>query len=132
MPERKVYTITEKGKLRLSEEIKETVLHPQQGINAFILGMLFCFGMPAEETIEVIEKRILLLTDEIEKLQADYNEAEKRELINWMYILDAAIKRRELEIETARKFITLFQETPDFYEKKVSEFYRYIMRTYIK
>ena len=49
-----------------------------------------------------------------------------------MYIIEAAIKRRELEIETARKFIKLFQETPDFYEKKVSEFYRYIMNAYVK
>ena len=77
MPERKVYTITDKGKQRLSEEIKETVLQPSLGINAFILAMLLCFGIPAEETIEVIEKRILLLKDEIDKLQADYNEADK-------------------------------------------------------
>lgn len=132
MPERKVYTITEKGKQRLSEEIKETVLQPSLGINAFILAMLFCFGMPAEEAIEMIEKRIALLKEEIDKIRADYNEAEKRELLNWMYFLDAGIKRRELEIETARKFIRLFQETPDFYEKKVSEFYRYIMQAYIK
>jgi len=132
MPERKVYTITERGKQRLLDEIKEIVLHPRLGINAFILAMLFCFGMPAEEATEMIEKRISLLKDEVEKIQADYSEAEKRELLNWMYFLDAGIKRRELEIETAKKFIKLFQETPDFYEKKVSEFYRYIMQPYIK
>ena len=87
MPERKVYTITEKGKQRLLQEIRQIVLQPQLGVNAFVLAMLFCFGMPAKEAIEIIEKRILLLKDEIERFQSDYNEAEKRELLNWMVLL---------------------------------------------
>ena len=87
--------------------------------------MLFCFGMPADEAIELLGKRIEILNNEIEKLKTDYREAEKYNVHNWMIFNNAGIKHMELEIETAREFIKLLKEVPDYYDKNVSERYRY-------
>lgn len=38
----------------------------------------------------------------------------------------------ELEIETAKDFIKLFQEVPDYYDKNVYELYRYMVQRYRK
>lgn len=45
MPERKVYAITEKGKQRLLEELRENMLAPSAGDDTFALAMCFGFGM---------------------------------------------------------------------------------------
>lgn len=132
MPERNVYTITEKGKQRLLEELRENMLEPQINGNTFVLAMLFCFGMPADEVIEILKKRIEKLNNEIEKLKIDYEKSEKYKIYNWMIFHNVGIKRMELEIETAKEFIKLFKEVPDYYDKNVFELYRYMVQSYRK
>jgi DNA-binding PadR family transcriptional regulator len=132
MPERNVYTITEKGKQRLLEELRQNMLLPQDSGNTFALAMLFCFGMPAEEAIGILEKRIAILNNEIEKLKTDCSKAEKNKVYNWVIFSKAAIKHMELEIETAKEFIKLFGEVPDYYDKNVYELYRYMVQRYRK
>lgn len=128
MPERNVYTITEKGRQRLLEELRQNMLFPQESGNTFALAMLFCFGMPAKEAIGILEKRIAILNNEIEKLEMDCEKAEKNKVYNWVIFSKAGIKHMELEIETAKEFIKLFREVPDYYDKNVYELYRYLVQ----
>ena len=132
MPERNVYTITEKGKQRLLEELRQNMLLSQDSGNTFALAMLFCFGMPAEEAIKILEKRIAVLKNEIEKLKTDCDKAEKNQVYNWVIFSKAGIKHMELEIETAKEFIKLFREVPDYYDKNVFELYRFMVQSYKK
>ena len=130
MPERNVYTITKKGKQRLLEELRANMLLSQINGNTFALAMLFCFGMSAKEAVEILEKRIALFNDEIGKLKMDCLKAEKHDVYNWVIFSKSGIKHMELEIETAKEFIQLFREVPDYYRKNVFELYRYMVQSY--
>lgn len=123
MPERKVYSITEKGKQRLVKVLRKNML--QINGNTFALSMLFCFGMSPSEAIEILEKRILLLKKESTILKISSQEPAKFKIFNWMIFYDSRIKNLELEIESTLEFIKLFKIVPHFYEKNLSERYRY-------
>ena len=124
MPERKVYAITEKGKQRLLEELREYIPLPTTGENTLILAMLFNFGMSADESIELLKKRIENLNNRIEKFKLYYEEAKKYKVYHWMILINAGLKHTELEIETAKEFIKLFKEVPDYFNKNLTEMYR--------
>lgn len=128
MPERKVYAITEKGKQRLLEELRENMLLPGTSDNIFALAMCFNFGMSADEAIEILEKRIENLNNEIEKLKMVYEEVKKYKVYNSMILINAGLKHIELEIETVKEFIKLFREVPDYFNENLSEMYRYMLQ----
>ena len=132
MPERSVYTITEKGKQRLLEELRENMLLPQNNGNTFALAMLFCFGIPAEEAIRILEERIGLLNNEIKKLRVVNDRAGRYKVYNWAIFSDAGIRNMKLEIRTAKEFIKLFKEIPDYYNKNVFKLYRFMVEGYKK
>ena len=127
MPERKVYAITEKGKQRLLEELRENMLLPPSGDNLLFLAMCFNFGMSADEAIEILEGRIENLSNELEKLKTVYEESEKWNVYHSMIMINAGRKYLELDIETTREFIKLLSEVPDYYGKTLSEMYRAMM-----
>ena len=127
MPERKVHTITERGKQRLLEELRENMLLPPSGDNLLFLAMCFNFGMSADEAIEILERRIENLSNELEKLKTVYEESEKWNVYHSMIMINAGRKYLELDIETTREFIKLLREVPDYYGKTLSEMYRAMM-----
>ena len=128
MPERKVYAITEKGKQRLLKELRENILLPATSDNIFYLAMCFNFGMSADEAIEILEKRIENLNNGIEKLKMDYEEVKKYKVYNSMILCNAGRKHIELEIETAKEFVKLFKEVPDYFNETLSGIYRYMIQ----
>jgi DNA-binding PadR family transcriptional regulator len=128
MPERKEYAITEKGKQRLLEELRENMLLPPTGENLLFLAMCFNFGMSADEAIEILEKRIENLSNEIEKLKSVYEESKKGNVYHSMIMMNAGRKYIELEIEIAKEFIKLFTEVPDYYNKTLPNMYRYMIQ----
>jgi len=128
MPERKVYAITEKGKQRLLEELRENMLSPSSGDNFFFLAMCFNFGMSADEAIELLEKRIENLNNEIEKIKMDYEELKKWNVYHSMIMINAGLKHIELEIETAKEFMKLLKEVPDYFSKNLPEMYRWMVK----
>jgi len=128
MPERKVYVITEKGKHRLLEELRENILSPPTGDNYLFLAMNFNFGMSADEAIEILEKRIENLNDQIEKLKVVYEDLEKWNVYHSMIMINAGLKYAEVEIETTKEFIKLLKENPDYFNKNLTEIYRYMIQ----
>lgn len=128
MPERKVYAIAEKGKQRLLEELRENMLLPGTSDNIFALAMCFNFGMSADEAIEILEKRIENLNNEIEKLKMVYEEVKKYKVYNSMILINAGLKHIELEIETVKEFMKLFREVPDYFNENLSEMYRWMVK----
>jgi DNA-binding PadR family transcriptional regulator len=129
MPERKVYAITEKGKQQLLEELRENMLLPSTGDNYLFLAMGFCFGMSADEAIEILERRIENLSNEIEKIKTAYEELKKWNVYHSMIMINAGRKYIEVEIETAKEFIKLFKEVPDYFNKNLPEMYRAMIQS---
>jgi len=75
-----------------------------------------------------LEKRIENLNNGIEKLKMDYEEVKKYKVYNSMILINAGRKHIELEIETAKEFIKLFREVPDYFNEKLPEMYRYMIQ----
>jgi DNA-binding PadR family transcriptional regulator len=128
MPERKVHAITEKGKQRLLEELRENMLRPSRGDNFLFLAMCFNFGMSADEAVEILEKRIDNLRNEIEKLKMGYEELKKWNVYHSMIMMNAGLKYIELEIETTKEFVKLLREVPDYFNKNLPEMYRAMIK----
>jgi DNA-binding PadR family transcriptional regulator len=124
MPERKVYAITDAGKKRLLQELRESMMHPASGDNLFYLAMCFCFGMDAEETIQILQGRINNLNNAVEKIKNDYKQAKKYNVYNWIILSKAGLKHIKVEIETAKEFINLFKEHPDCFNDDLTGMYR--------
>ena len=124
MPERKVYAITEKGRQRLLEELRENMLLPSSGDNLLFLAMTFNFGISADEAIEILERRIENLSNELEKIETVYEESEKWNVYHSMIMINAGRKYLELDIETTKEFIRLLKEVPDYYNANLTEIYR--------
>lgn len=127
-PERNVYTITEKGKQRLVVELRENMLLPQISGNTFALAMLFCFGLPAKEAIEILEKRIEMLSNKLEKLKENNDKAVRHNVFNWQIFWETTINHIELEIESTKRYIELFKNFPDYYDKNIMKLYRYMLK----
>ena len=124
MPERKVYAITDAGKKRLLAELREGMLLPTSGENVFYLAMCFCFGIPAQEAIQILQGRINNLNNAVEKIKNDYEQAKKYNVYNWIILSKAGLKHIEVEIETAKEFINLFKEHPDYFNDDLTGMYR--------
>jgi hypothetical protein len=123
-----LHAVTEKGKQRLLEELRENMLAPSTGDNIFALAMCFNSGMSADEAIEILEKRIGALNKQIERFKMDYEEAKKYKSYHWMILANAGVKGSELEIEMAREFIGLFKEVPNYFTQNLPEMYRYVIQ----
>jgi len=120
MPQRKVYAITDAGKKRLLQELREGVLLPASGDNLFYLAMCFCFGMDAREAIGILQKRIVQLNNTVEKIKNDYEQAKKCNVYNSIILSKAGLKHIEVEIETAKEFINLFKKHPDYFNNDLT------------
>ncbi|MFC2000291.1 helix-turn-helix transcriptional regulator [Chloroflexota bacterium] len=129
MPERKVYAITEKGKQRLLEELREYMLLPPSIVNNFYLAMFFNFVMSTDEAIEIIEKRIENLNNEIEKLKTGYEESKEWNVHHSMILCNFGLKVMEFDIEAAKEFIKLYRENPDYFSERLPEMYRAMIQS---
>jgi DNA-binding PadR family transcriptional regulator len=119
MPERKVYSITEQGRERLRQELREALLTPAMGENPFYLAVSFAFGLPATEVISVLRERITQLDDALATMKRDRIPLMLVRASQPLIMLDAGIKHLQVEIECARKHIKLLERRPDYYEKEV-------------
>lgn len=117
MPERKVYSITPKGKERFLQELKEAFLSNETGDNPFYLAVSFAYGIPPDDAIPILEERITNLKSILDHVKQEYNDLKKIDGYSGMIITKAGIKHIKIEIETVKEFIELLKTKPDFYKK---------------
>ena len=116
MPERKVYSITPKGKERFLQELKEAFLSGETGENPFYLAASFAYGIPPDDAIPILEERIKNLEGLRDHVKQEYDDLEKIDGYSGMIITKAGIKHIEIEIDTVKEFIELLKTKPDFYK----------------
>ena len=119
MPERKVYSITKKGKDKFADELKEAILAKSMGDNPFYLAVPFAYGISINEAIPIIEERIENLREAREHVIDEYEELKGCKSYSGMIITKAGRKHIEVEIDAARDFIELLKTKPEFYTKDV-------------
>lgn len=118
MPERKVYTITEKGRMRLEEELTNAILSTDTGENPINVAINFAFGLPANKIKALMKTRIENFKENIRRFSKRREEIKSCDMVPTMILLKALIKHYEVEIDLAREFITLLEKDPHFCKRK--------------
>lgn len=80
MPDRTIYSLTEKGKDELKETIKESILQFSYDTNIFTIAAFVMDILETEETKELLEKRLDILQSYITGISNQNNETWKREV----------------------------------------------------
>lgn len=124
MPERKVYSITAKGKKRLKEEIKEAILSTGPSDHPFYFGTLFASGLPVDELIQVLKQRIKILEETGKELIQKYEHVKGHEAYHAMITIKAAQEHVKIETESTKELVKLVEKNPEYYNTYVKEMFQ--------
>jgi len=119
-PERKVYSITEAGRERLRQELREALVTPSAGDNPFYLATMFAFGLPADEVIALLGERIKRLESAIEHMSDERRHLEEAGAKQALIMIEAAQEHVGVELKAARCLGALLREDPEFYQQTVT------------
>ncbi len=129
MPERKIYTITDKGKRRFLEELREAIISKSLGDNPFYLAVSFAYGITADEAIPLLEERMAGLREALNHVTEEEKELEKINGYSALIITRAGKKHIEAEIEATGEFIKLLREKPEYYTKVTPNIIKQLMHS---
>ena len=80
MPDRTIYSLTEKGKEELKETIKESILQFNYDTNIFTIAAFVMDILETEEKKELLEKRLNILQSYLSGIRKQNNTTWKREV----------------------------------------------------
>ena len=80
MPDRTIYSLTEKGKYKLKETIKKSILQFSYDTNIFTIAAFFIDILEAEEKKGLLEKRLNILQSYLTGISKQDNEAWQQEV----------------------------------------------------
>lgn len=127
MPQRKVYSISQKGKERLHDEIIKSMADIGNKDNIFYMGLNFYFDINKDEAKEHLTNRIGLIENKITQLKEGYKDACDNDLYHAQIQCLAGIKHSEIEIELIKNIINIFEEKPDYFAKELPKVFKRII-----
>ena len=80
MPDRTIYSLTEKGEYELKETIKKSILQFNYDTNIFTIAAFFMDILETEEKKELLEKRLNILQSYLTGISKQDNEAWEQEV----------------------------------------------------
>ena len=98
-PERKVYSITEEGRRRLSDMVVEALSsdsHTDHAIACLGIGFVYCADEQA--ALGAIQSRIAALEGVIGHLAAQCGEYQEQIPLNWLLLIESAIAHVKVEL----------------------------------
>jgi len=99
MPEREVYHITPKGKLRLSNLVEEAITDQRMPENNFCVGVAFLLGLPKKKALECLEvkkKHVKRVVEHLENLRKDLDQCLS---LNWKFLISYGIDHLRLDMK---------------------------------
>jgi DNA-binding PadR family transcriptional regulator len=120
-PERRVYHITDAGKERLRQELREALLATEPCDNPFYLAANFAIGLQAEELLRLLEERVERLRDVLSHLSEQLLHVREHQSEPAALMLEAGMRHVEVEIALAGRLVDLVRGNPHWYEQKLPE-----------
>ncbi|MBD3239081.1 MAG: hypothetical protein GF331_00740 [Chitinivibrionales bacterium] len=120
MPERKVYSITDSGRERLRDELRQALVQPEMGENPFYLAVSFAFGLRGDETIALLEQRIRHLETGLQHMDYERGHLADVGAKQALIILEGGMDHIRVEIKTVGRLIEMLRSDPEFYEREVT------------
>ncbi|MBD5521639.1 MAG: PadR family transcriptional regulator [Lachnospiraceae bacterium] len=111
MPDRTIYSLTEKGKNALKETIRNSILQFNYDTNIFTIAAFIMDILETEEKKELLEKRLNILQSYLAGISKQDNEAWKQE-VSAFHV--ANVKRMidivNAEISGTKRLLSVFEE----------------------
>lgn len=111
MPDRTIYSLTEKGKDELKETIKESILQFSYDTNVFTIAAFGMDILETEEKKELLERRLNILQSYITGISKQNNETWKREVPDLHVAnLERMIDIVQAEISGTKRLLSVIEE----------------------
>lgn len=114
MPDRTIYSLTEKGKDELRRTIKESILQFSYDTNIFTIAAFIMDILEPEEKKELLEKRLNILQSYLTGINKQDNESWKLEVSAFHVAnLERMIDIVNAEISGTKRLLSVFEEKND-------------------
>lgn len=111
MPDRTIYSLTEKGKDELKETIKESILQFSYDTNIFTIAAFNMDILETEERKELLEKRLNILQSYLTGISKQNNELWKQEVPDFHVAnLERMIDIVQAEISGTKRLLSVIRE----------------------
>ena len=97
MPERRVYSITSKGKTMLADLVEEFLMCKAEPNVPFYLGVAFICGLSKDRVLSALNKRMELITQHLSDLKQIHDECKGNIPFNWFMIIENGLKHMTIE-----------------------------------
>ena len=98
MPDKTVYSITDKGKDELMKTIKNAIVQFNYDTNIFAVAAFFIMNLNKDERIELLQKRILLLNKYLDGINQQI-ESMKKNNVHPLYIANVSRNKELVKAE---------------------------------
>ena len=103
-PERKVYSLTEEGRHRLSDMVLDAIASISHADHALApLGLGFVYCVEEDAALQAARTRIAGLQKVIEHLREKVEEHSGRIPVNWMLVIEGTLDHIKVELNTFRR-----------------------------
>jgi len=127
MPDRKVYAITEKGRLKLHDEIVKIIENIGTTENLFYLSVGFFFDINSEEAKTLLAARIEKFEKRISELEKSLEDARVNKQAHIIIQCKAGIKHSLIEMELINDILEIYEEMPEYFHHGLLQFYQQVV-----
>ena len=111
MPDRTIYSLTEKGRDELKESIKESILQFSYDTNIFTIAAFSMDILETEKKKDLLEKRLNILQSYLTGINEQNNETWKREVPDFHVAnLERMIDIVQAEISGTKRLLSVIEE----------------------
>ena len=103
-PERTVYGLTEAGRIEFLDWLRELLSVPAKEFTQFAAGLSFLAALPPAEAAALLERRVLLLEEEVEEMRSRMDDAAKQGVVR-LFLVESEheLVLREAELSWVRE-----------------------------
>lgn len=116
MPERRVYSITSKGKAMLADLVEKFLTCKEEPNRPFYLGVAFVCGLSKERTLAALKKRMELLIQHLSDLKGIHDEYKGKIPFNWFMIIEHGLKHLTFEQKLIQRLIQKIESISEWSE----------------
>lgn len=128
MPDRKVFSITEKGKERLLDELIKSIYDLSPKENMFYMAVGFYFNLDKALAEEHLNKRLELIRKRKSYLQNCLKDAMESGLLHAVVQCKAGLKHADVEAEMIHDILKIYEVNPAYFSEQLMTMYQNIIQ----
>ncbi|MEA3474875.1 MAG: PadR family transcriptional regulator [Candidatus Cloacimonadota bacterium] len=116
MPPSIIYSLTDKGKKSLKQNVEEALASKSKPVNPSIIGIAFITGTTKQKAIQILRDNLDYLNQQVDLINDKSEEIKNQNLgFNWQFLIDFAKDIRPVVKKSMEKLIKKIEETDESY-----------------